>query len=100
MPKIEAFWRKVWTPSSSESIMEQRIQAFEELWRNTVLRMPILLRAPLYDNYEALEFPRPELRRCTNQHEVLPDDLRARWNAAKSYDDQDAILMEYEAMTW
>ena len=99
MPKIEAFWPKVWTASSYER-MEQRIQAFEEVWRNTMLPRPVLLRAPVYEDYGVMEFPRPELRRCTNQHETLPDDLRARWNAAKTYEDRDAILMEYEATTW
>ena len=96
--KLSLFGRKS-GPHPLTREMEQRIQAFEQLWRSR-LPIPVLLRAPEYEDYGVLEFPRPELHRCTNQHEVLPDDLRARWNAATTYEERDAILMEYEATTW
>jgi len=97
-PKIEPFWWKGLTVYSYER-MEQRIKAFEEMWRSR-LPIPVLLRAPVYEDYAVMEFPRPELRRCTNQHEALPDDFRTRWDEAKTYEEKDAILMEYEATTW
>jgi hypothetical protein len=57
--------------------MEQRIRDFETIW--------------------LARFPRPQLIRQTNEHEILPPAERNRWFAAKTSVVRDAILRNYRA---
>ena len=82
--------------SKTTEKMEQRIAQFDIIWSNIrILPPPPLIR------YEFVDRPlKPILRRQTNEHELLPTELRVRWWDAHTAEDKDAILMEYEATTW
>jgi hypothetical protein len=74
--------------------MNQRIAEFQYVWIATVLPPPI---APLrgepdrWDSELDLELPRPKLCRATNEHEVLPADLRAQWDEAGAADKEEIV---------
>ena len=73
--------------------MEQRIQMFENLWRNRLLPPPVLQR--FHDDY-----PEPcPLVRCDNRHHLLPADKFAIWWTATS-EEKDAIMAEYDALNY
>lgn len=81
--------------------MNLRIADFQFLWIATVMPPPMpplsQLRGDRWDSDSDLELPRPELRRATNGHEVLPADLRAEWDAAGA-EDKEEIVKSY--MYW
>ena len=76
--------------------MEQRIQAFEILWREHLM---VRLSGGLHvdDEYrDILSITKPELRRQDNRHHLLSDDKLDKWFSA-NLEGKEALMMEYDA---
>jgi hypothetical protein len=76
--------------------MNARIAQFERMWEATrILEPPPLSRSVAKDE----EFPRSNLVRQTNEHELLPPELRNRWWMADA-EEKLNIMFEFEVMNW
>ena len=74
--------------------MNQRIAEFQYVWIATVMPPPMPRLRDESDRWDSevdLELPRPKLCRATNEHEVLPADLRAEWDAAGANDKEEIV---------
>ncbi len=82
---------------SNKKKMNARIAQFERMWEATRIPPP-----PRLERSVATEemFPRNSLVRQTNEHELLPTELRNRWWMAETASERMDIMFEYEAMNW
>jgi hypothetical protein len=70
--------------------MEQRIQAFEILWREHLM---VRLSRHVDDEYrDILSIPKPVLQRQDNRHHLLSLDKLDEWFRATTSEDKKAIM--------